>query len=393
MKRPKLDLNTKRFFAKYDRRFEIQIEELRRQHPLRDDLSKALVEMGEALDKDLYRNSAIKREAVGRLSYKERARRYANSLFTETGREAVMIRRAEEGALSTENMIAEMLFGSLCKVSGDVLIRINDRRVVTADTWDTLDVIAQHLTDLWMDHVKVKGLLPVKWEFTEEELQHLIHQTEFPNFVIVSFERHKELLGKGRYSNKVIEKQVRTLKKLNYEGTIKFPTKDHGEVGFWVSDAFASILTPLDRFSWDWVKDSPQFKLQADSLETTGGYIINFTGHIWGMLFMLNVLNRNVRMLPKHFYTDLSARARLLYRLTLLRPRGVLTLDQIVKVEGWKPKVSDEGLRQRLLQIQALWQELKDQHFVKQVPEREIEDGTSVWHYEHENLFQQTLTR
>jgi hypothetical protein len=197
-KRPKLSLNQRRFFADYDRRFEKQLEELRKKHPLRNELTKALVEMGEALDKDLYRHSAIKKEAVERLSYKERARRYANKLYSETSREAVMIRRADEGALSNENMIAEMLFGKTDNYKGDdgdILVRVNEKRVLTADTWDTMDVIAHHITELWMEDVKRNGELPARVELTMEEFQSF---TAVGALVIISWEKYKRMLGRSR---------------------------------------------------------------------------------------------------------------------------------------------------------------------------------------------------
>ena len=382
-KRPKLSLNAKKFFADYDHRFEKQVAELLRKHRLRDDLTKALMEMGEALDKDLYKHSAIKKEAYERLSYKQRAVRYATKLFSETSREAVMIKKADAGGVPTEYMIAELLFGrsDKYKVDGDVLIRINDKRVVTADTWDTLDVLAHNITELWMDDVRRSGELPVRQEFTIEELQAL---AKSDMFVIVSWEKYKRLLGKsGSWDRKQCEAAVLTLKNLNYSGTLRFPTKDHGLVGFKVADSFAGIYIPEDEKSWDWVRDSAQYRTQARALEAGGGFIINFTGRIWGMLFFLNVLNREVGMLPKRFYTDLTAREKLLFRLTRTQRKGAVSREQIMMIMGLKEKVSEEGQRLRMIEIQKTWAGLKTKGFIKAVPEPVEETGTIRWHYEH----------
>ena len=235
-----------------------------------------------------------------------------------------------------------------------------------------------------MYDLKRKGLLPTKEEFSEEELRFLMHQTEFSTFLVVAWQDYKRLLGKsGSWDRKQCEAEVWTLESLNYRGTLRFPTKDHGQVGFRVADSFATILIPEDEKAWEWVKDSPQFTTQAAKLEKGGGFIINFTGHIWGMLFFLNVLNREVRMLPKRFYTDLSAREKLLFRLTLPKPRGAVSLEQIVMIMGLKEKVSDEGLRLRLLEIKETWKELVTKGFIKKVPECVQEKDTSVWYYEH----------
>lgn len=383
--RPKLSDSTKATFKDFDGKFDNGLFQLRKKIHVRDELEKGILDLGARLDKELMARYGTSKAYHGRLSYWQRAHRYITRMKSDTNPAAVIARKAELGGVASENLTAELLYGPTkkFKVSGDLRIRMDGKRIVNADTWDTLDVLAHKITQMWIEDLKKQGIVPLREKFSEGELQLLLSQTEIPTFVIVSFEEHKRLLGQMASSSRArIIKQTKSVGNLHYEGNLSFPTKDHGRVSFYVNGSFADIYIPEDEESWDWVRSSPQFAAQADKLEKGGGYIINLTGHIWGMLFFLNALNRNIRMLPPRFYKELSASAKLLFRLTLAKAQGRVDLNQIVKVMGWDPEVTPDGLRKRLNEIQKTWTELVEHGFIKKVPEAVEERGLLTWHFE-----------
>jgi hypothetical protein len=384
-KLPKLPDNVKRVFTEYDQKFYNGVDRLRKKFPLRANFQPELLTFGANLDKELWNRHGLTKKYYGRKSFRRRAWLYNGAMITETSKEGIVLRKIEAGGVASENLTAELLFGESkkFKVSGDLRIRMDGKRIVNADTWDTLDVLAHKITQMWIEDLKKQGIVPLREEFSEGELQFFLSQTEIPTFVVISFEEHKRLLGQMASSSRArVTKQIKSVGNLHYEGNLSFPTKDHGRVSFYVNGSFADIYIPEDEESWDWVRSSPQFAAQAEKLEKGGGYIINLTGHIWGMLFFLNTLNRNIRMLPQRFYKELSASAKLLFRLTLVKAQGRVDLNQIVKVMGWDPEVTREGLRLRLKEVQETWIELVEHGFIKETPVPVAEEGILVWHYE-----------
>jgi len=317
-----------------------------------------------------------------------RAYRYIKRVKSATSPVAKMVGKIKRGGGATDNMIAEMLLGKSdkFKVSGDLWTRANEKRIVTAATWDILDYLTTEISSCWIDDLEKNGILPPKLELGEDTLRWILTtdhdvQTAIPLF----YSPLKRFLGKTGWDRAQIEKQVESLSRLHYEGTLSFPIKDGRLAEIRIPPLpFAAVYFPKNKAAWDLIRSIPDFSAWSRDLEEEGGCIVSFTGLPWGMLFFLNALNRNIRILPKRFYMELSPSARLLFRLTIHHPNEGVTLSQIVKVNGWQEKIGDEGMRLRLQKIQEDWTELFKKGFIKSVPKPVEEEGELVWHYVHE---------
>jgi len=380
-------------FKSFDARFTQGLKDLREKHPLRDDLQREIVKMGKGLDEELYKTRNLqaehcrRRDGRRRLSYENRAYRYIKTLKSDNSPGAKMIKKVEAGGLATENTLAQMVYGDMAKFKVQGFdIHGPRRKIMTADTWDAFDVIASTIMDLYVEDLCQHGVLRAKEEFSEQELQALIAPDSAlpPTFLVISWEEFKRKLRKTGRDRRQAEAMVSGLINLSFSGDLSFPTTDHGIVTLWAGGSFADILIPKKENDWDWVRSSPQFRHREKKLEDGGGFIVNLTGHVWGMLFLLNVVNRNIRILPSRFY-PLSAGARLLFRLTLGKPRGRVTLSQITMINCWRQDVSKQRRAVRLRKIQDDWTALgpAGAGFIKSIPEPVEEEGELVWYYEH----------
>lgn len=293
----------------------------------------------------------------------------------------------KRGGLVTDRLWPIYLFGLTREENEDWFIRKVFGHDLNAITLDMLNAITHKLSEWWLDELEEKGTLPQK--LTAQEFKELWNECDGSIEVYIKESEIRKFLKKD-YPKEFIYKHMKRVGHISLEGRapVEWKRDQRDPMGRFrwtvceVTGGFADVICLRDPPSAE-TKKFQKYRLPVREKGRWKGteedlYVVRFIG-TWGRGFALHILNQRIKMLPERFYRYLSPTAKMLCRIvtgTNYSPI-TLTLDQILKMLGWKGELTNMSLRKTL--ITRAWEQLEKYYFIKTFKSEPENKPTTHW--------------
>lgn len=338
-----------------------------------------ILELGERLDKELKNVYGTTCKYQERVPYTERAKRYVRRMIsTKPTKEETILFMSKAGGLATEERLPIIIFGLGGEVKNyridNISRTVNEKKVFTSATLDLLDAVTHKMTKWWREALE-KGNVPDKFEVsTIEQFMALVRRSDSIKFmefideefaaVAISDGEIRDCLGKPHWSSCLIKGKIKNIGRWSLDGEVPVFSAEDGWINVPLTGGFAEVLVASE--------EERYFKYRSDRLlrgefgkgREENVYVVRFIG-TWGTAYALSVFNRNVRLFPKRFYTDLSKNAKMLFR-AVCGKEGLdvtfINIIQIAKILDWRLPLTN--ISQRISIAQGIWKELYTHGFI-----------------------------
>ena len=314
--------------------------------------------------------------------------------------EKVIMNKLGVGGLITDESLSVIIFGKGGLTKNyridEFSIKVNDKKVFTADTLDILDAVTHKMSEWWRREIK-EGRVPEDFEIKSIRefisLAEYCNAREFPeegfDTVVISDREIRQSAHKPYWNKDYIRKTIENIGRWTVKGMIPYRFAEDGLINIPCTGGLAEVFVASEKEPYSKYRSKRKLKGKFGKGKEENVYIVRFIGH-WGTALAASVANRKVKVFPERFYKKLSANAKILWRALVAKEHinpVHLNIYQIARIFGWKEEV--ENIRERKGRIEKILKELKYLWFIDHFRRDDEEDDNPIhWHiWKRKNWF------